>query len=232
MVRSNATPVASADANSAGSIFLTSMSPDKPCGWIWAKARVTAWCPSVIAHCEYLAEARPKLAAAAGEAAMFLDTKSPRLKPRLLGNHISRLIRRALRGKADGGHTLRQGVANVAPVAEESGGERQCSVMLFQKDGIAPGPPDAEETFKSALAGKLEALRYGKPEACATAAATRGAPRAPSPMPAKPGFGESLGMTPGFSCAIARSIAPCPRAPSLLRRQRRPQVIGQRAVGV
>ena len=111
MVRSNATPVASADANSAGSIFLTSMSPDKPCGWIWAKARVTAWCPSVIARCEYLAEARPKLAAAAGEAAMFLDTKSPRLKPRLLGNHISRLIRRALRGKADGGHTLRHAFA-------------------------------------------------------------------------------------------------------------------------
>lgn len=60
---------------------------------------------------KYLAKVRPKLAAAAGDDAIFLDAKGQRLKPRLFGNHISCLIRRALPGKAGGCHTLRHAFA-------------------------------------------------------------------------------------------------------------------------
>ncbi len=59
----------------------------------------------------YVAKARPKLAAANGSPALFLDSHGRRLRPAIFGNHVSWLIRRALPGRAGGCHALRHAFA-------------------------------------------------------------------------------------------------------------------------
>jgi integrase/recombinase XerD len=60
---------------------------------------------------KYLVEARPVLNPSAHERAVFLSGDGIRWKPGLLGNHVSRIIRRALPGKTGGCHTLRHAFA-------------------------------------------------------------------------------------------------------------------------
>ena len=59
----------------------------------------------------YLADSRPRLNPAGTQLAIFIDDRGQRLKPKVLGNRISRLIRRALPGRSAGCHALRHAFA-------------------------------------------------------------------------------------------------------------------------